>query len=186
MNLRKIYTFAASLPYPGRYLTLRGYRNVDLRRWTSDVHHLYETLLSNLAGGRWTPEGMTPLQATLKTLPYIVDISTERLSIPKEFSEESCVVDIVGVPESPLILPISKGPRVPEWNQEFLNEIGLTTEQLADIKVRSSRAFLEQLSRHPLPCHTPLKLITVPEGITVKLTHNLRGEYVREVPRVWA
>lgn len=186
MSLKKMYIIAATLPHPGRYITLKGYRNESLRKWDKDVQDLYTNLLKNLAEGKGTPEGMTPLQATLKTLPYFIDLSVERVSVPKEFSEEDSVVDIVGIPENLVILPISKGPRFPEWTQEFLDELGMTSEQLQEMKVRSSRAFLERLARHPNPCSTPLKLITIPLGIEVKLSHNLRGEFVREVPRIWA
>lgn len=194
MSLVTVYTIAASLPEPGLYFILEKYIKEERCVWSSSAAAEYEHLLSQLLDGKGVPEGMSPLQATLKTLPYYINFQHPTGRLRRIVQLSDFAYDIIGdagradEPDGLNLVMISKSGGKPEWDPQFLMESapkGILDPD--NFEARTNRDFIRAVaSATKPPATSDFKLVPVPATDEVRLTRNLRGEYVTQVPKVWS
>lgn len=201
-----LYLTALSLPKRGTYIALHRHRSEQRMRWTetdranyldflSRVEQLYRDGPAGLQMPRPLLEAvydssLTAQQATNRILPYYLACpkgSVDRsflLAPPKGDLE---VLGLAGTTEEPhglRFVVIAKGADRLKLKPSYLEKADL----LDSIEGRSSLDLVRlvaEADEEPAESGTA-KIVAVPAEVNVQLSRNARGEFVKEVSRVWS
>jgi len=202
MELKKLYTVAVALPKPGHYLCLSRYEKkknclwnaADMARFTAlqeRMRRIYSSEAPTDEPSYYVP-GIDPEQAVARLLPVYLTVSFSGSRPPLIVNAKDNVLDVeepAGVEgQHGLILTlISKEPGKLAATEELLEALGIP-EFLDDLDFRSDREVLAAVAACEKPFKGKFKVVTIPAQLSgrLRLTANSRGEYVTEVPEVWA
>lgn len=204
--MKTVYTLAVSLPTPGFYLSVQNSYAEQNRKWGEAELEKFLSLRESVAevyslkDGH--PDKVPPLyvpgisadQAVARMLPVILDVHYTHKRPGNLISAEGYHLKLVGhvagrkEKGGVLLSLISKEPGTLEPTPELLELIDpiLRGRDFNTIEMRSNRDIISAAARLDNPFVGAFRLVAVPAGRKIRLTRNSQGEYITEVPEVWA
>lgn len=207
---------ALSLPVEGYYLPLHKHESAHLCKWTaqdredftrivSQIEALYEAGPGKAVVNREDLEALydetlTPQEASRRVLPYYITCSSsnkKRIRFPHRTRNDVTIVGPAATPEEGnglRLAVIGKGCAKLSLLPWVLDEVSrlsgtLYTEEIAQtLEGRSDRNLVDVVanSRQPVTAEGFAKIVAVPAEVQVRLSRTHRGEFISEIPRVWA
>lgn len=204
--MKTVYTLAVSLPTPGFYLSVQNSFAERNREWgeaeLEKFLSLRESVAETYALKDGHPDKVPPLyvsgvsvdQAVARMIPLALDVSYSHKRPGNLISEKGYHLNVVGhvagrkEKGGVLLTLISKEPGTlqPTPELQTLIEPILRGRDFNTLEMRSSRAIIAAASSLDRPFEGAFRLVAVPANRTVRLTRNSQGEYITEVPEVWA
>jgi len=183
------FAVAVTTALPGHYLALHLHRYIDRVAWTPAdteaflrLQDMPERLLMNEAGvDEWV--------ALARTTPVLIRLWTHRIVknvtlIGPGYSPD--VISRLGESQIRRAL-IAKGVDTLQLTPEAAAHAGCsetlkTLDQRGDLDVIDKLAWYEG----KVTTEGSWKVVSFPANLDVRLSRNANGEFIREVPRVWA
>lgn len=192
MDSVKVYMTVASLPSEGIYYVLEKFIKPEKQGWSRVARQEYCSVLEQIASGAVQFDGISPYLASTRVLPYFMEMSHPTGKLKR-------VIDVAHVhgvitgpagtdpgPDAVRLCVIGKEGGKVKWTPELMAKLPGGFTDIDTLDARSSRDFLEAVASCERPAMGEIKLVAVPLDEHVRLTRNLRGEYVTQVPKVWA
>lgn len=211
-----IYLTSISLPRLGKFVTLHKHKSERRLRWTEAdridylgfrdrVEQLYESGPAGLILPRPLleavyDESLSAQRALNRILPYHLVCDSESVSgayMPGQSTGDFEVLRLAGTADEPFGIRhvvIAKGASHLHLKEGVLATAAQTRgepfseEELATIDGRSDPALVMAVSNSAEEAaeEGTAKIVAVPAEVDVSLSRNARGEFVREIARVWA
>lgn len=202
----KIHTIAVSLPQPGYYIHIARLMNPALRVWGRDQLNTFLALRESVANiymqkdghpDKIAPlyiEGISADQAVSRMIPVALDVNYSHKkpgTIVNRVDHDLEVIGHIGGKRDKdgiRLTLISKEPGTLEPTPELqeLIEPILNGRDFHTLEARSNRDVIAAAATLDHPFRGAFRLVAVPLDRKVRLTRNSQGEYVTEVPEVWA
>ena len=207
---------ALSLPVEGYYLPLHKHESAQMCRWTLQDREAFSRVVEQIealyTSGPTTSlstredieaiydETLTPQEAARRILPfYITCTSTnkKRIRYPHRTRNDVEVVAPAGTLDEEhglRLAVIGKGCatlNLLPWVLEEVSKIkgqAFTEEEAQTLEGRSDRTLVEVIARatQPVTAEGFAKIVAIPREAQVRLSRTHRGEFISEIPKVWA
>jgi len=212
----ELYMAAVSLPKRGRYLPLHKHHLQTQMTWTARDREDYfalletvETLYKKGPAGLGIPrpllealwvEDLTVTEATNRILPYFLQCDSHRHNKVAPLHAKRDRVEVLGMAGLPpdqnglRFAVIGKGVErlaLLPWVLEAVTkdtQEEFTADDLDTLEGRSNPSLVRiiSLAEKPVTSQGFAKIVAVPAEAIVNLSRTHKGEFIREVPRVWA
>lgn len=212
----QFYIVALSLPREGYYMTLHKHETPQLCKWTEadketflrireQIQRLYEKGPSGLQMNRddvevLYDEKLTPQQASQRILPYYISCTSankKRITYPHAQQNSIEVLGPAGTEDEDhgvRLVVIGKGVQklsLQPWVFERVSTLRgtpFTEEEFQTLEGRSDRTLVRVLAEadQPTTLDGTAKTVVVPRDAKVRLTRRHTGEYVAQIPEIWA
>lgn len=206
---------ALSLPVRGYYLPLHKHESANLCTWTQQdredyfraleqIEALYTAGPSAIAttedrSALYDPE-LSPQDAIRRVLPYYITCfssNKKRIKYPQLQRNDVTVLGPAGREDEDFglrLAVIGKGCARLEllpWVYEEVSRVRgtpFTEEEAQTLEGRSDRNLVQVVSQadQPITSEGFAKIVAIPIEAAVRLSRTHRGEFISEIPRVWA
>lgn len=197
-----------SMPRKGIYLCLHKHGRPELCKWTAEdrdsfmrvrdqIQALYEagpvgTVFSRPEVELLHVPGLTPAQAVARVLPYYAEATPPNQKRVYYIDAKESDVEIIGdagtegEANGVRTMIISKGSQNLNLIPPVLDAAG--NPDISTVEGRASRRLAEIVGWHEGPCTTEgnAKLVVIPGDRKVRVSRTHQGEFVTEIPEVWA
>jgi hypothetical protein len=210
------YIVAFSLPRAGYYMTIHKHETPDLCKWTADdrdtftrirdqVERLYTQGPAGLPMNRMELDilyvpGIEPAEAVKRILPYYLkcySANKRRIVYPHKDVNEIEVLGPAGTEEEDFglrLAVIGKGVHTLHFQPWVLQQVSelrgtpFTAAESQTLEGRSDRTLVEVVARatQPVADEGFAKIVAIPKECSVRLSRRGYGEFISEIPKVWA
>lgn len=206
MFMKKTHVYSVSLPTSGYFITISPIFYSGKREWGKEELEAFLSLrervqsvygLKNGHPDKVPPlyvEGISADQAISRMMPMKLKIMHEDISPGSILGKSDHGIEILGHTAGKRssagirLTLISKEKGVLEPTEELSDIISPILNGLCfnNLDVRSNREIIAAASRLVRPFKGLFRLVAVPVDRKVRLTRNSQGEYVSEIPEIWA
>lgn len=207
---------ALSLPVDGFFLPLHKHGSAELCKWTAQDRDDYIRVVEQVEAMYTAGPGeamvsrddlealynpkLSPQDAARRILPYYItcySTNKKRIKYPHIDRNDVQILAPAGREDEEFGLRLAvigkhcaRLELLPWVFEEVSNARGtqFTEEEAQTLEGRSDRFLVQAVAQadRPVTSEGTAKIVAVPAEINVRLTRTHRGEFISEVPRVWA